>query len=126
MGTGAMHASIRRYEGLDKDTTAEAVKLGMDLRRVLSERAGFVAYEVIVTENGFLSITVFETELTALESNAVAAVWIREHIPRLGLPTPEIITGEVYEDPESGRQPFTREKRSREPAPEIWSTGRGF
>ena len=121
-----MYASIRRYEGLDKETAAEAVKLGMDLRRILSERAGFVAYEVIVTEHGFVSITVFETELTALESNAVAALWIREQIPRLGLPAPEIITGEVYEDPDSNRRPFTPDKRKQRGASEIWTTGRGF
>lgn len=104
-----MYASIRRFEGIDKETITEIAKRGYgDLRRKLSERPGFIAYEIVIGPDSYVTISVFESWVTAEESNKLAAHWIRENLGDLDWPDPEITAGEVYEEPGSHRPPFER------------------
>jgi hypothetical protein len=121
-----MYAAIRRYEVADRDTASELVRRGYEgLRPILAGRAGFVAYELVVGESSFASISVFENLVTAEESNAVAAIWVRKNLPEFELGEPEITAGRVYEHPGEQRSPFAPPQRNRRgvreepwPAPE--------
>jgi long-chain acyl-CoA synthetase len=111
-----MYASVRRYEVADQDTAQELVRRGYEgLRPILAARAGFVAYELIVGESSFASISVFETWVTAEESNAVAAIWVRQNIPEFELEEPQITAGPVYEHPGAERAPFSAPEPVRSP-----------
>jgi hypothetical protein len=103
-----MYASIRRYEGVDGETAAEVSRRGYaELWQKLSERAGFIAYETIIGKDSVATITVFDNWVTAEESNALAAAWIRDNIGDLGWPEPQITAGEIYEDDGAERPPFS-------------------
>ena len=103
-----MYASIRRYEGVDRATATDVARRGSgEVRERLSKRPGFVAYELVIGETSIAAITIFESWVTAEESNVQAAAWIRDNIADVNWPEPQITAGEVYEQPGSDRAPFT-------------------
>ena len=93
-----MHATIRRYEAIDKTRTTELVKKAQDsLLPRLSELPGFSGYYLIEADNGVLSsVGFFDTEAHADESTRVASTWVREESLQTALPNaPKITRGKV-------------------------------
>jgi hypothetical protein len=90
-----MHATIRRYEGIDQSRTDELVKnVGEKLLPRLSKMPGFSGYYLIEAGNGVMSsIGFFETSAQADESTNVAATWVREEKFENALPNPPKVTG---------------------------------
>ena len=90
-----MHATVRRYEGVDQSRTDELTKkLDEGLLPRLSKLPGFEGYYVIETGDGVMSsIGFFETSAQADESSRVAATWVREEKLETALPNPPKITG---------------------------------
>ena len=93
-----MYATVRRYEGIDKNRTDELTKkVGESLMPRMSKLPGFSGYFLIEAGEGVMtSINLFETSDQANESTRVAATWIREESLESVLPhTPKITAGEV-------------------------------
>ena len=93
-----MHATIRRYEGVDTDRTEELTKkVGESLVPKLSKLEGFSEYYLIEAGNGVMtSVGIFDTLTHASESTRVAADWIREENLETALPNPPKVTeGEI-------------------------------
>ncbi len=93
-----MHATIRRYEAIDKTRTTELVKKVQDsLLPRLSELSGFNGYYVIDAGNGVISsVGFFESAEHAEESSQIASDWVRQENLSTALPNPPKITsGEV-------------------------------
>jgi hypothetical protein len=93
-----MHATIRRYEGIDQSRTDELVKnVDENLLPRLRELPGFGGYYLIEAGNGVMSsVGFFETSAQADESTRVAATWLRDEKLETVLPNPPKITdGEV-------------------------------
>jgi len=93
-----MHATVRRYEGVDQNRTDELTKkVDETLMPRLSELPGFEGYYLIEAGNGVMSsINLFETSAQADESTRVAATWVREEKLETALPnSPKITDGEV-------------------------------
>jgi hypothetical protein len=93
-----MHATIRRYEGVDQNRTDELTKkLNESLAPQLSKLPGFVGYYVVEAGNGVLSsIGLFENSYQADESTRVAAAWVRDEKLDTALPNaPKITSGRV-------------------------------
>jgi hypothetical protein len=90
-----MHATIRRYEGVDQSRIDELVKnVDENLLPRLSEMPGFEGYYLIEAENGVMSsISFFDTPAQADESSRVAAAWVREEKLEKAIPNPPKITG---------------------------------
>ena len=90
-----MHATIRRYEGIDQSRTDELVKnVDENLLPRLTEMPGFKSYHLIEADNGVMSsIDFFETSAQSDESTRVAATWLREEKLEKALPNPPKITG---------------------------------
>ena len=90
-----MHATIRRYEGVDESRTDELVKnAGENLLPRLSKMPGFGGYYLIEAGDGVMSsIGFFDTSAQADESTRVAANWVREEKLETALPNPPKITG---------------------------------
>ena len=94
-----LHATVRRYEGVDQKNTDELKrKINETLIPKLSKLPGFSGYYVIESDNGvFTSINLFGTSAEADESTRVAATWVREEKLELMLPNPPMVTGgEVF------------------------------
>src|SRR5207237_8635199 len=85
-----MHATLRRYEGVDRERTDELTEKVTDsLMPRLSELPGFNGYYLIEAGEGVItSISLFETSAQADESTRVASEWVREQELAAALPQP--------------------------------------
>ena len=93
-----MHATIRRYEGVDQSRTVELTqKVGETLVPKLAELPGFKAYYLIDDGKGVMSsFGLFETSTQADESTSIVASWVRDEKLESALPNaPKITTGKV-------------------------------
>jgi hypothetical protein len=93
-----MHATIRRYEGVDASRTDElSRKVNESLLPRLSELPGFGGYYLIEAGNGVMtSVSLFETSAQVDESTHLVVDWIQEEELQKALPKPPKITnGEV-------------------------------
>jgi hypothetical protein len=90
-----MHATIRRYEGIDQKRTDELIKnVGENLLPRLSTMPGFGGYYLIEAGNGVMSsVGFFDTSTQANESTRIAANWVRDEKLETALPNPPKITG---------------------------------
>jgi hypothetical protein len=93
-----MHATIRRYEGVDVTRMNEVTsKVKETLVPQLRELPGFAAYYLIEAGNGVVSsLGLFETSEQADESTKVVAKWISAENLSAAIPNaPKITSGKV-------------------------------
>jgi hypothetical protein len=93
-----MHATIRRYEGVDQNRTVELTnKVNATLLPKLKELHGFGGYFLIEAGNGvFSSLTLFETPEQGKESTKFVATWIRDEKLDAMIPNePKVTSGRV-------------------------------
>jgi hypothetical protein len=90
-----MHATIRRYEGIDQARTEELTrKVGETLLPRLRKSDGFRGYYLIEAGDGVMSsVDFFETQEQADESTRLASTWVRDEKLETALPNPPKITG---------------------------------
>ena len=89
-----MYATVRSYSG-GPELADALVGNEADVKSLVSEIDGFRAYYLVRTADGTVSISVYDDEAGANESNRVAADWIRENLPELGGSAPQVSAGEV-------------------------------
>jgi hypothetical protein len=89
-----MHATIRRYDGVDQNRTVELTnKVNETLVPKLSKLPGFKGYFMIEAGNGVMSeLGLFETREQADESTKLAESWIRDERLETAFPNPPKIT----------------------------------
>jgi hypothetical protein len=93
-----MHATIRRYDGVDQARTDELTrKVNESLVPKLSELPGFTGYFLVNAGNGvFSSIGLFETPEQGKDSTNLVATWIKDEQLETMLPNePKITSGKV-------------------------------
>lgn len=90
-----MYTVIRTYKDV-VDTTDVARRAVQDFAPSLRDQPGFQGYWVVDAGDGVLAtITAFETEEAAVESNAAAATWVQENVPNLVPSPPRVTAGET-------------------------------
>lgn len=93
-----MHATIRRYEGVDAARTKEVSgKVNETLVPQLRELPGFAGYFLIEGDNGVLSsLGLFETSEQAEASTKLVSKWITDENFTSAIPNaPKITSGKV-------------------------------
>jgi hypothetical protein len=93
-----MYATIRRYEGVDRNRTDELTKkVGDTFLPRLSKTDGFRGYYLIEATDGVMSsVSFYETPEQAEKSSDFAADWVRDEKLERALPhAPKITYGEV-------------------------------
>jgi hypothetical protein len=93
-----MHATIRRYEGVDTARTSElAGKVNETLIPQLRELPGFTGYTLVEAGNGVLtSLSLFETPDQADNSSKIVTKWISDENFAAVVPNaPKITIGKV-------------------------------
>ena len=93
-----MHATIRRYDGVDQNRTVELTgKVNETLVPKLEKLSGFKGYYLIDAGNGvFSSLGLFETPEQGEESSKFVATWIRDEKLETLIPNaPKITSGQV-------------------------------
>ena len=100
-----MHATIRRYEGVDATRTNEVVgKVNKTLVPELRKLPGFAGYYLVEADNGVMtSLGLFETSAQADESTKFVAQWIRDEHFDTALPNaPKITSGKIVANSNGG------------------------
>ena len=89
-----MHATIRRYEGVDQNRTVELTdKVNETLVPKLSKLEGFKGYYMFEDANGVISsLGLFDTSAQADESTKLQSSWIRDERLENAFPNPPKIT----------------------------------
>ena len=94
-----MYISIRKYKLTSQDpkTRGELTRQINDLfLPQISKAPGFVSYHAVDTGSGTLAtVSVFESQSGAEESNRQAADFVKKNLPALAKEAPEITSGEV-------------------------------
>jgi hypothetical protein len=93
-----MHATIRRYDGVNENRVAELTrKINETLVPKLKELPGFGGYWLIDAGNGiFSSMSLFETTEQGKGSTKLVADWVRDEKLNEMIPNePKITSGEV-------------------------------
>jgi hypothetical protein len=93
-----MHATIRRYEGVDTTRINDVVsRVDETFVPQIRELPGFAGYFLMEADNGVLSsISLFETSEQADESNKLVKNWISEENFSKAIPNaPKITSGKV-------------------------------
>jgi hypothetical protein len=90
-----MHATIRRYEGVDQSRTDELIKkVDETLLPRLSKSEGFRGYFVMDANNGVMnSITFFDTREQSDEATRLVSGWVHDEKLETTLPNPPKVTG---------------------------------
>jgi len=89
-----MYATVRTYSG-GTELADALVSREADVKSLLSGIEGFRAYYLVRTADGTVSVSVYDNEEGANESNSAAANWIRENLPDLGVSAPQVSSGDV-------------------------------
>ena len=103
-----MHATVRRYEGVDASRTGELTKnVRENLIPTLNKLPGFGGYYLIEAGNGVLtSVSLFDTPTQAEESTRIVSNWVQSEKLESALPNPPKSTiGEVVAFSKNGRAP---------------------
>jgi hypothetical protein len=93
-----MHATIRRYEGVDTARTEElSRKVGETLVPRLEKLEGFRGYYLVESGNGvFTSVGLFTSPAQCDEATNLAATWVKGEKLESALPNaPHITSGKV-------------------------------
>ena len=93
-----MHATIRRYEGVDTTRINEVIsRVDETFIPQIRELPGFAGYFLMEADNGVLSsLSLFETSEQADESNKLVKNWISDENFSNGIPNaPKITSGKV-------------------------------
>jgi hypothetical protein len=90
-----MHATIRRYEGIDTTRSEELTKkFGETFLPRVSKLDGFRGFYLVEASDGVMSsIGFFDTMAQAEESTRLSATWVRDEKLDTVLPNPPKVTG---------------------------------
>jgi heme-degrading monooxygenase HmoA len=96
--TRDMFAAIRYYQA-DPPSIDEVVRrVQEDFVPLIKDMQGFVSYFILVPserEEDIVSVSVFEDQQSAEESNSKAAEWVVQNLGELLRPSPEFASGRV-------------------------------
>jgi hypothetical protein len=89
-----MYASIRRYKTSPGAADELVQRVNQGFVPLVSRAPGFVAYYLLDAGNDIVaSMSIFQDQAGAEESNRLAADWVRENIASLFEGPPEITAG---------------------------------
>lgn len=89
-----MYASVRTYAG-NRDLADTLAEHEDDIRQVVGGINGFRTYYLLKAGDGTTSISVFDDQAGAEESNRAAAAWLAENLPDLDIAPPQVTAGEA-------------------------------
>jgi quinol monooxygenase YgiN len=92
-----MFVAIRYYQTASDSVDEVVRRVKEGFVPIIRDTQGFVSYFVLAPsdrEDELVSVSVFEDQGAAEESNEKAEDWVKEHLSEL-LPLPEVAAGEV-------------------------------
>jgi quinol monooxygenase YgiN len=96
--TREMFAAIRHYRAEPPSIDEVVRRVQEEFVPVIRDTAGFVSYSVLIPadrEDQIVTVSVFEDQQSAEESNRKAVEWVARNLGELLRPTPEFAGGQV-------------------------------
>jgi quinol monooxygenase YgiN len=96
--TRDMFAAIRYYQAEPPSIDEVLRRVQEEFVPVIRDTAGFVSYSVLIPadrEDEIVTVSVFEDQQSAEESNRKAVEWVAQNLSELLRPTPEFAGGRV-------------------------------
>lgn len=94
-----MYISVRKYRTAPDNAAEVLRKVREEFAPILAGSEGFIKYYCFGNGEGVVSsVSIFESESQAEESNRVAAHWVRQNLRELLPSPPEVISGELSVD----------------------------
>lgn len=96
--TRDMFAAIRYYQAEPPSIDEVVRRVHEEFVPVIRDTAGFVSYSVLIPadrEDEIVTVSVFEDQQSAEESNRKAVEWVAQNLSELLRPTPEFAGGQV-------------------------------
>lgn len=93
-----MFAAIRYYQANPPSIDEVVRRVQEDFVPLIRDMQGFVSYFILVPserEEDIVSVSVFEDQQSAEESNSKAAEWVVQNLGELLRPSPEFASGQV-------------------------------
>jgi hypothetical protein len=91
-----MHANVRQYRMPPGEIDTAMHLADTQLADRLADEPGFVAYELMATEDGSIcSMTIFQDREGAERSQEIAAEFVREHLSGMQIERTGAMIGEV-------------------------------
>ena len=89
-----MYTVIRNYTGTP--TLADDLKKrSKDIQGEIGSVPGFIAYYLVKTTDGMISVTVCENKTGCDESTKRAASWLKQNMPNVKIAPPQVTSGEL-------------------------------
>jgi len=90
------YVAVRIYESLpDTDPREFASRVANEFVPIVQALSGFEGYLFFVTEDGFVSISLFDSEESALQSNDAGIAWAAENISDYTPGNPQVINATI-------------------------------
>ena len=89
-----MYATVRRYTA-NPGLADKFASRSKEIEDVMRSISGFIAYYMLRTPDGAVTVTVCEDQTGAENTNRTAADWIKQNMPTVVSKPPEIYAGEV-------------------------------
>ena len=89
-----MYVTVRKYTTGSEFADALAENES-EVRSLITGIDGFRAYYLVRTDDGAVTISVYDDRSGAEESNRQAADWVRQNLSHLSVDPPQISAGEV-------------------------------
>ena len=89
-----MYVTVRKYTTGTEFADA-LVENESEVRSLITGIDGFRAYYLARTDDGAVTISVYDDQSGAEESNRQAADWVRENLSHLSVDPPQISAGEL-------------------------------
>jgi hypothetical protein len=89
-----MYASVRWY-GNSPGLADQLLRRNDEVERVVRTTPGFIAYYLVKTPEGMVTLTLCEKKEGAEQSNRISAEWLRQNLPFSVPQIPEVHMGEV-------------------------------
>ena len=93
-----MFAAIRYYRAEPPSIDEVVRRVQEDFVPLIRDMQGFISYFILVPserEEDIVSVSVFEDQQSAEESNSKAAEWVAQNLGELLRPSPEFASGQV-------------------------------
>ena len=89
-----MYVTVRRYAG-SSDLVDALIENESEVKRLITDIEGFRAYYLVRTDDGAMSISVYDQASGGEESSRAAAAWIGENLADLSVSPPQVTAGEA-------------------------------
>jgi heme-degrading monooxygenase HmoA len=85
---------VRNYKG-NRELADQLERRSDEVEELISTIEGFHSYYLVRTDDGCLTVSVYQDKSGADESTRRAADWLKEHASEITASTPEVMSGEV-------------------------------